>query len=417
MTKIKRILLAFDFKGTTVPAVEKAAYLAERFDSEIVPVHAVEHIPYHHGLNYWHAIHDQIKPQMLKICNELSERGLRVRSPIIKEGRPYDVILSSSNVLDVDVILIGAGKPSFTDSLLGTTAVKIIRNARQLVWVVPLDEKKPAVKKILCAIDLSLASNEVLATATNLSSKLDAKLTVLHVVPKTQKYPGLKKCDLPVVDLDIPSTIEAKTSTVAKNLNKSLQNKMETVFKQYVDSVVVGNVSYKKLIRQGQPEDEILKAVKKEHADLLIMGTVNQKGLTRILVGNITEKVMRKIPCSLVTLRHSGVSNDTELLQKDKKDLLSVEERDSSVDKSYALIEKCYEGGKRHFTAGSYKKAIPKLIKCIEKDEHFYAAYEMLADCYQSLGENEKANKYLEAAKAQRRYIWNLQRSIQKRSV
>lgn len=416
MTKLQRILLAFDFKGITKPAVEKAAFLAEHFDSEIIPVHAVEHVPYHHGLNYWNALHDQIKPRMLNVCNALSDRGLKVRTPIIKEGRPYDIILSNANTLDVDIILIGAGKPSLAENLLGTTAVKIIRNARQLVCVVPLNEKKPAIKRVLCAVDLSLASNEVLRTAMHLSNTLRAKLTVVHVVPKTQKYPGLKKCDLTVVDLDRPSGIESPDSGAASKLNRKLQNKTETVFKQYVDSVILDSVSYKKIIRKGQPEEEILKAVKKEKCDLLIMGTVNQKGLTRILVGNITEKVMRKIPCSLITLRHSAVPPDAEAVPKGKHTPLLAKMNDANIEKAYSIIEKNYQSGQRLFLEGSYKRAIPNLVKCIEKDEHFYAAYEMLARCHQSLGENEKAQEYLEAAKDQRRYIWNLQQSFKKSS-
>ena len=37
--------------------------------------------------------------------------------------------------------------------------------------------------------------------------------------------------------------------------------------------------------------------------------------------------------------------------------------------------------------------------------------YDALARCYLSLGDTDKANKYLEAAKAERRYIWDLQYS------
>ena len=198
MTRLRRFLLAFDFNKSTKPAVAKAAYFAEKFDSEIIPVHAVEHIPYHYGLNYWHVIHDEIKPRIEEVCQELSQKGLRVHAPIIKEGRPYDVILSTAEQFKVDMIVLGGGKSGITENFLGNTATKIVRNAKQMVCTVPPQrEQTPGIKKILCPVDLSLASNEVLAIAVEFAGVLKAELTVLHVVPKTKKYPGLEKCDLP----------------------------------------------------------------------------------------------------------------------------------------------------------------------------------------------------------------------------
>ena len=55
--------------------------------------------------------------------------------------------------------------------------------------------------------------------------------------------------------------------------------------------------------RRGKPEDVILEFVAAEGIDILVMGTVARGGIPGLLIGNTAERVLRKLRCSVLTLK------------------------------------------------------------------------------------------------------------------
>lgn len=56
--------------------------------------------------------------------------------PHVLHGSIYDEILRAADQLDVDVIVIGSHRPALKDYLLGPNAARVVRHARQSVYVV-----------------------------------------------------------------------------------------------------------------------------------------------------------------------------------------------------------------------------------------------------------------------------------------
>jgi len=61
--------------------------------------------------------------------------GVAVR-PHVLHGSIYDEILRAADKLAVDLIVIGAHRPELKDYLLGPNAARVVRHARQSVYVV-----------------------------------------------------------------------------------------------------------------------------------------------------------------------------------------------------------------------------------------------------------------------------------------
>lgn len=61
--------------------------------------------------------------------------GVKVR-PHVLHGSIYDEILRAADKLAVDLIVIGAHRPELKDYLLGPNAARVVRHARQSVYVV-----------------------------------------------------------------------------------------------------------------------------------------------------------------------------------------------------------------------------------------------------------------------------------------
>ena len=57
-------------------------------------------------------------------------------------------------------------------------------------------------------------------------------------------------------------------------------------------------------VREGTPFYEIIQFAKENDIDLIVMGTHGHSGLAHVLLGSVTEKVVRKAPCPVLTVRH-----------------------------------------------------------------------------------------------------------------
>jgi len=57
------------------------------------------------------------------------------------------------------------------------------------------------------------------------------------------------------------------------------------------------------LVEKGEPVDEILKTLRFHQADLVVMTTHGRSGLSRLVTGSVTEKVLRKAPVPLLVVR------------------------------------------------------------------------------------------------------------------
>ena len=81
-----------------------------------------------------------------------------------------------------------------------------------------------------------------------------------------------------------------------------MDRELSTYYVQKMD----GFEDYKTLLKKGVAFYEIIKTVKEESVDLVVMGTHGRTGLDHILFGSTAEKVVRKSPCPVLTIRLPG---------------------------------------------------------------------------------------------------------------
>jgi universal stress protein A len=58
------------------------------------------------------------------------------------------------------------------------------------------------------------------------------------------------------------------------------------------------------LIQEGEPAEEIFKAIKNQHIDLLIMTAHEEGRLEHFLLGRSNDEIIRKMPCSVLLVKH-----------------------------------------------------------------------------------------------------------------
>lgn len=65
--------------------------------------------------------------------------GVSVHAHVL-HGRVYDQIISAADKLGCDVIVMGSHQPELSDYLLGPNAARVVRHAKQSVFVIRPDE-------------------------------------------------------------------------------------------------------------------------------------------------------------------------------------------------------------------------------------------------------------------------------------
>ena len=144
--------------------------------------------------------------------------------------------------------------------------------------------------RFLVPLDFSEYANQALEYAIHLASKLEARLTLLHVIQA-----------LPLGGVDMGLTLPF-------TLLQDLEAKITSSMQAYLERVTAAGLEGEIIIVKGVPFQEILETAKTQQVDLIVMGTYGRTGLQRVLLGSVAEKVVRLAPCPVLVVRQPTVT-------------------------------------------------------------------------------------------------------------
>lgn len=139
---------------------------------------------------------------------------------------------------------------------------------------------------ILVAVDFSDSSDNAFQMALSMARKFGAKLVILHVINEPVDLRGFY---VPHISFE---KLEEEVEGGAKKM-------MESFCRQNI----VNYDDFETLIVSGLPYEEIIKHAGEQSADLIVLGTHGRTGLDHVLFGSTAEKVVRKSPYPVLTVR------------------------------------------------------------------------------------------------------------------
>jgi nucleotide-binding universal stress UspA family protein len=159
------------------------------------------------------------------------------------------------------------------------------------------------IRRILCPIDFSDYSRRAVDHAMAIARWYGSTITIAYVyssapvVTYAAGPPGFDSIALTPVDRD---------------------RLLEEV-KRFTEAESAPGIVVDALIREGHPASEILSLASAMNADLLVMGTHGRSGFERLLLGSVTERVLRKARCPVLTVprRHLDAVPATPVLFKE----------------------------------------------------------------------------------------------------
>jgi len=143
-------------------------------------------------------------------------------------------------------------------------------------------------RRILVPTDFSKSSQNALTYAAAFAEKFGAELHLLHVVQD--------------LTLFVPEAVFV-APPVAPPVEQ-FAAAARTALDRVVQDLRLPGVAVHPDVAEGIPAEEILRAAREKDIDLIVMGTHGRTGLAHVFMGSIAEKVVRRAPCPVLTVRH-----------------------------------------------------------------------------------------------------------------
>lgn len=159
------------------------------------------------------------------------------------------------------------------------------------------------IKNILVTTDLTPLSLSAFEEAERFAELTGAKINVLYV------------------GTTFPYITAPTFNTDFDNYHFSIIHAEEEV-KKFFMLYNLDKKEYRKIIKIGAPEDEILKVADYENIDLIIMATHGRSGISHLFLGSVTEKIIRHAKVPVITVKPT-VKNYEELTQSKEKESIS----------------------------------------------------------------------------------------------
>lgn len=129
-------------------------------------------------------------------------------------------------------------------------------------------------RKILVATDGSKIAEKAVLHAISLASSVGAELVGVYIV-------------------DVSAFINLPETVVWDNVREMLHEEGKKALDFVKKEAENKNVKVKTIIREGSPSKSIVEIANEENVDLIVLGTAGRTGLNRLLLGSISEKVLR----------------------------------------------------------------------------------------------------------------------------
>jgi nucleotide-binding universal stress UspA family protein len=150
----------------------------------------------------------------------------------------------------------------------------------------------PDIRNILYPTDFSKHSLAALPIALDLAERYQARLHWLHVVDSEQELFRQGGYIAPLIRSFPLEEAELRRSA-GEHLEKFIQEHAPTA-----------GSSTNKAVTVGKPFAAIIRYCRQEDIDLIVLGTHGHSALASMLLGSVAEKVVRKAPCAVLTVRH-----------------------------------------------------------------------------------------------------------------
>lgn len=144
-------------------------------------------------------------------------------------------------------------------------------------------------KQILVVSRMIPYSREAIKVGISLARRFDAKLMVLHLVSNP----------VDLMAVNAPGLFPGEEYKNYRDGQQEAKEQLDKVIKQEIR----GGFAIKELVSDRDPVSEIVKVVKEEKVDLIVISAHEEGRIEHALFGGENDAILRKMPCSILLVK------------------------------------------------------------------------------------------------------------------
>ncbi len=300
---LNHILFPTDFSACADEARAYARNLAERRGATLHFLHVVDELDpdwvgatdaAHRAVD----LRDDIAAKAKRRLRDLADRdrgdGVETRVALRSRGEVNEAIVDYAQEETIDLIAMGThGRRGLNRLVLGSVTNTVLRRAPCPVLTVREGRAKgtggtPTVQNILAPIDFSEASHEALTVADDFADDYAAHLRLLFVAEE-RTVPTFSDTGLPGIGV--------------VQMDSEIVDNAEAALRQLHDRLGARAPGRSAHVEEGRAAEAIVAFAERTDTDLIVMATRGRERGDRWWVGSTTERVLRRAPCPVLTLR------------------------------------------------------------------------------------------------------------------
>lgn len=287
-----RILVATDFSARSDRALRRATLIARRAGASMTIVHVVDG--------------DQPERMILADCAAatalLEETVATLRDVdgiradhMVKVDDVYSGILNAAVEAGAELIILGAHRSRVRDVFVGTTVERVVRRS-PLPLLVAVRTPSSSYRRTLLALDFDEASRSTGRAAVEMGIFENTEVVVMHAFDTPAENMMRRS-------LEAPKTIEDYVESEDARATED--------FRRLADEIGLPRSAYRVVAIKGSPARTILESAASEDAQLVVVGTNQRKGFERLLIGSVTEDLIREAHRDVLIVPVDGETSAT----------------------------------------------------------------------------------------------------------
>lgn len=309
MESFKSILVDIDATASAHPALDRAILLAKASGAQLtisdamtVPAYASHYLP----AGVEERLVQERREQLSRIARQVSEVQATAK---LLAGRPATALIEEVLRSNHDLLLRSHARDRATSGSSGFGAVDMELLRKCPCPVLLVRHGQPASKpRIACAVDASSEDPSAQALSAKIVEWGLSVADYLNADP-----PILVHTWVPFAERAIRQ--HAGNDEFVAYAERARQRAASTLTQIARSFGAKFDATATTVIRRGEPQDVIPEFVVSEGIDVLVMGTVARGGLSGLLIGNTAERVLRKLPCSVLTVKPDGFATPVRLTE------------------------------------------------------------------------------------------------------
>lgn len=289
----QNILCCVNDAGQPDPALHRAVALAKS-NSAMLTLADADHT----GIHFWQTedVHREIErrriEQLEQLARDLCEPGLEVTTTVLS-GHPAASIIDQVRNAGHDLVLKTSRAESLATRLFfGETAIRLIRRCPCPVWI--LQPQHSEFRRVFAAVDTEADADwqvdlnrKIVDVAASVAASEQCELHVGCVVPAFEDSP----------------MISAEYAERLMQMRRTAQATAREILTRVVEELGLKIPEHRLHCLSGIPGEAIATFSRRDHVDLIVMGSVMRNSADGFMIGNSAEKVLHSVSCSVLTLK------------------------------------------------------------------------------------------------------------------